>query len=61
MVKHGSEGRLAGVLFKAVGTTKKACLTPASTIMTPLVPTLHHHGMDCRGGVVDGKNGEAWQ
>ena len=39
MVKHGSEGRLAGVLFESVCTTKKACLTPASRIMTP--PAAH--------------------
>ena len=61
MVKHGSEDRLAGVLLVEWGITKKACPTSAGKIMTPLMPTLHHHGMDCRGGIVDGKNGEAWQ
>ena len=40
MVKHGSEGGPAGVLLVWLCTTKKACLTPVSTIMTPLAAHL---------------------
>ena len=48
------------------GITKKACPTSAGKIMTPLMPTLHHHGMDCRvelsmGRLVTHSSEGGWQ